>query len=134
MSRKEILAEILTEYFAIGVDCYSYNLTRTKQAFFTGTITIEDFEEFDEDFIHDIAEHIDSELSKKEFGVIKDVMDLQSRYKALKKAPKFTKLDLIDLVVPFRDKYKLKDREALEIARTETNLKPIMDLLYKIKE
>ena len=45
------------QYFDIG-DSYTYNLTRVKEGFAVGTVTIEDFEEFDEEIIDDIVEYI----------------------------------------------------------------------------
>lgn len=56
----EFLKELLMEYFRIGVDCYSYNLTRDKSAFECGTVTINDFEEFNEEIIDDIIDFIKS--------------------------------------------------------------------------
>ena len=45
------------KYFSIG-DSYSYNLTRVKSAFAVGTISLEDFEEFDESFINDLVDYL----------------------------------------------------------------------------
>lgn len=56
----DFLKELLMEYFKIGVDCYSYNLTRDKSAFECGTVTVNDFEEFDEEIIDDIIDFIKS--------------------------------------------------------------------------
>ena len=44
-------------YFTIG-DSYSYNLTRVKEAFAIGTVSLDDFVEFDEEFIDDIVEYL----------------------------------------------------------------------------
>ena len=54
---KEKLSNILSEYFGIG-DSYAYNLTRDKAAFGIGTMTMDDFEEFDADTISDIVEYL----------------------------------------------------------------------------
>lgn len=54
----DLLKELLMEYFRIGVDCYAYNLTRDKLAFECGTVTVNDFEEFDEEVIDDIIDFI----------------------------------------------------------------------------
>lgn len=54
----DCLKELLMEYFGIGVDCYAYNLTRVKSAFECGTITVNDFEEFDEEVVDDIIDFI----------------------------------------------------------------------------
>lgn len=56
----DFLKELLMEYFRIGVDCYAYNLTRDKSAFECGTVTVNDFEEFDEEMIDDIIKFIKS--------------------------------------------------------------------------
>jgi hypothetical protein len=52
------LQEILNKYFDIPNDTYAYNLTRDKSAFGIGTISMEDFEEFNEDTTRDLAEYI----------------------------------------------------------------------------
>lgn len=56
----DFLKKLLMEYFRIGVDCYTYNLTRDKSAFECGTVKVDDFEEFDEEMIDDIIEFIKS--------------------------------------------------------------------------
>lgn len=56
----DLLKELLMEYFMIGVDCYTYNLTRDKSAFEWGTVKVDDFEEFDEEVIDDIIDFIKS--------------------------------------------------------------------------
>ena len=56
----DLLKELLMEYFMIGVDCYAYNLTRDKSAFECGTVTVNDFEEFNEEVIDDIVDFIKS--------------------------------------------------------------------------
>jgi hypothetical protein len=57
---KEKLVEVLTDYF--GLNCsdgsYAYELTRVKSAFEVGTVSLDDFEEFDEERIEDIANYI----------------------------------------------------------------------------
>ena len=57
MNMKDKLKNLLMEYFSIG-DSYSYNLTRVKSAFAVGTISLEDFEEFDESFINDLVDYL----------------------------------------------------------------------------
>lgn len=57
MNTKNKLKNLLMEYFSIG-DSYSYNLTRVKTSFEVGTVSLEDFEEFDEEFIDDIVEYL----------------------------------------------------------------------------
>ena len=57
MNTKDKLKDLLMEYFEIG-DSYSYSLTRVKSAFAIGTVSLEDFEEFDESVIDDIVEYL----------------------------------------------------------------------------
>ena len=57
MNTKDKLKDLLMEYFTIGYS-YSYNLTRAKEAFAIGTVSLEDFEEFDESVIDDIVEYL----------------------------------------------------------------------------
>lgn len=56
----DLLKELIMEYFRIGVDCYTYNLTRDKSAFECGMVTVNDFEEFNEEVIDDIIDFIKS--------------------------------------------------------------------------
>lgn len=57
MDVREKLVELLSKYFDIG-DSYCYNLTRTKSAFACGTMGFDDFEEFDDETVADIADHL----------------------------------------------------------------------------
>ena len=52
------LAKILAKYFNVPDDTYAYNLTRVKAAFDVGTMTLDDFEEFDADTVNDIVDYI----------------------------------------------------------------------------
>lgn len=61
---EEKLKALLMEYFDISEDTYSYNLTRDKSAFSTGTVTVDDFEEFDESTVDDIVEYIKKNTNK----------------------------------------------------------------------
>lgn len=60
MKNKAKLIDILTDYFGINESegSYAYNLVRVKEAFDVGTMTFDDFQEFDQDTIDDIAEYI----------------------------------------------------------------------------
>ena len=40
---KDKLIELLCQYFCVGGDCYSFNLTRDKSAFAIGTMSFDDF-------------------------------------------------------------------------------------------
>lgn len=57
MVDRERLIEILSKYFNIG-DSYTYILTRIKEGFAVGTVTIDDFKEFDEENVVDLADYI----------------------------------------------------------------------------
>ena len=57
MDVREKLVELLAKYFDIG-DSYAYNLTRVKSAFACGTMGFDDFEEFDEETVFDIADYL----------------------------------------------------------------------------
>lgn len=57
MDVREKLVELLSEYFDIG-DSYAYNLTRVKSAFACGTMRLDDFVEFDDEVVADIADHL----------------------------------------------------------------------------
>ena len=54
---REKLIELLAEYFNIG-NSYAYNLTRCKSAFDCGTVGLDDFEEFDDETVEDIASYL----------------------------------------------------------------------------
>lgn len=55
---KENIKTVLDKYFDIGNDTYAYNLTRVKTAFDVGTMTLDDFEEFDDETTTDIADYL----------------------------------------------------------------------------
>jgi len=56
----ENLKEILADYFLLNDSegSYTYELTRVKSAFNVGTMTMDDFEEFGQDQIDDLASHL----------------------------------------------------------------------------
>jgi hypothetical protein len=58
------ITDIVTDYFDINSDCYTYHLTRSKEAFSVGTMSFDDFEELTEDVSIELAEYIISKLSK----------------------------------------------------------------------
>lgn len=62
---------------------------------------------------------------------MKEVAKLQKDYQNLIDKNKLTKKDMCDLVIPFRDKYELKDAEALRVARDGMSLSDTIDLLEK---
>ncbi len=55
--RRERLIQLLSRYFNIG-DSYTYNLTRVKSAFDVGTVGLDDFEEYTEDNVADLADYL----------------------------------------------------------------------------
>ncbi len=57
MSERERLIKLLLRYFQIG-DSYAYNVTRVKTAFEVGTMSLDVFEEFDEETVADIADYL----------------------------------------------------------------------------
>ena len=72
MGVKEKLVELLAEYFNIG-DSYAYNLTRVKSAFACGTVGLDDFEEFDDETVKDIASYLtDNGVTVQEWISVKD--------------------------------------------------------------
>lgn len=55
---------VLNDYFQIE-DTYAYNLTRVKSAFQYGTITLDDFQEFNDEVIEDLADYIIEKLKEE---------------------------------------------------------------------
>lgn len=64
-----------------------------------------------------------------EFKILHEIIDLQDDYNKLRFQGKLTKQNICDLVIPFRDKYQLSDKDALRIARNELSLKEIVELI-----
>lgn len=62
-------------------------------------------------------------------NVMKEVGKLQDDYQRLVDEGKLTKKAMCDLIVPFRDKYNLKDLQALQIARAEVSISEIANML-----
>lgn len=63
--------------------------------------------------------------------IIKDIADLQSKWQELLDNKCMTKKAICDLCIPFRDKYKLKDSQVVQIARNEVSLETIKNWLEK---
>ena len=57
LCERDKLYDILYRYFEIG-DSDCYHLTRVKEAFAIGTMSLDDFVEFDEDTIEDLVGYI----------------------------------------------------------------------------
>ena len=59
---------------------------------------------------------------------LSDIIEIQKAYKAL---GNFTKKQLCDAMIPYRDKFELTDREVLSIARNELTLEEIDKFLKR---
>lgn len=68
-----------------------------------------------------------------EFPILHEIIDLQETYRKLQRQKKLTKQNICDLVIPFRDKYQLSDKDALRIVRSEVSLKELVAIL-EVKE
>jgi len=60
---REKLIDILSHYFQIG-DSMTFELTRVKEAFAIGTMSFDDFSEWDEENVADLADWILDKLQK----------------------------------------------------------------------
>lgn len=59
MNREQIAGKLYDFFDFNSKDgTYVYNLTRVKEAFGLGTMTLDDFEEIDDEFIYDLADFI----------------------------------------------------------------------------
>lgn len=67
-------------------------------------------------------------------NLMSDVANLQTEYQKLIDESRLSKKAMCDLVIPFRDKYGLKDGQALQIARDELSISEINNLLNKESE
>ena len=67
-------------------------------------------------------------------NLMSDVANLQIGYQNLISEKRLSKKNICDLVIPFRDKYGLKDSQALQIARAELPIVEINDLLNNESE
>lgn len=69
VAKKEDVMAALRNYFTIG-DSYTYELTRSKDAFEIGTMSLDDFWEWDEYNISDLCEYLmENIFSSKDSGV-----------------------------------------------------------------
>lgn len=60
---------------------------------------------------------------------LEDIAKLQKEWQRMFKNKCMTKKAIIDLVKPFRDKYNLTDKQALQIARNELSLDKIVAII-----
>lgn len=63
---KENLYEVLIDFFGLNNSdgTYVYDLTRVKEAFHVGTMTLDDFEEFDEERVDELANYLWDRFAK----------------------------------------------------------------------
>lgn len=59
--QRDAVMQALNSYFSIG-DSDTYELTRVKEAFYTGTMTFDDFEEWNEGNVSDLCDYLMKEL------------------------------------------------------------------------
>ena len=64
--------------------------------------------------------------------LLKEIGKLQNDYDSLKQSKKLSKKAICDLVIPFRDKYRLSDKDALAIARNEMSIHKIAEILERM--
>lgn len=62
-------------------------------------------------------------------STMREIAELQEAYQKLIDENRLTKKAMCNLCIPFRDKYGLKDSQALRIARREMDLSEMADLL-----
>lgn len=62
-------------------------------------------------------------------SIMREVAELQEAYQRLIDEKRLTKRAMCDLCISFRNKYGLKDSQALRIARKEMDLSEMVDLL-----
>lgn len=63
--------------------------------------------------------------------VMREIGKLQTNYNNLVKTKKLTKKAMCDLIIPFRDKYDLKDKDAIAIANGKLSISQILELIDK---
>lgn len=61
--------------------------------------------------------------------MIKDIAKLQKDYTELISSGKMTKRAMCELIIPFRDKYHLTDKQALMLARDEMSFAELGGLI-----
>lgn len=62
-------------------------------------------------------------------NILQEIGKLQSKYKYLANHQMLSKKALCDLVIPFRDKYMLTDRQALSIVRNDITIEEMGEIL-----
>jgi hypothetical protein len=59
MSNSVELADLIGQHFNVGSDCYSYTLTRDKEAFWLGVMSTSDFVEFGDEECEELAGYLE---------------------------------------------------------------------------
>lgn len=59
MSNSVELADLISQHFNVGGDCYSYTLTRDKEAFELGVMSTSDFAEFSGEECEELAGYLE---------------------------------------------------------------------------
>lgn len=73
--QRDAVMQALNKYFVIG-DSYTYELNRVKEAFYVGTMTLDDFEEWNEDNVSELCDYLMKELFRPNCGA--DMREVQT--------------------------------------------------------
>ncbi|PWM79923.1 MAG: hypothetical protein DBY41_06805 [Clostridium sp.] len=71
---------------------------------------------------------------EKAFDILVDIGLTKNKYDSFKKQRVLTKQHIIDIVVPFRDKYKLSDDKALAIIKDKMSIKKACDIAIELSK
>lgn len=71
---------------------------------------------------------------EKPFDILMDIGLTRNKYDSFKKQRVLTKRHIIDIVVPFRDRYKLSDDKALAIIRDKISIKKACDIAIELSK
>lgn len=71
---------------------------------------------------------------EKAFDILMDIGLTRGKYDSFKKQRVLTKQHIIDIVVPFRDRYKLNDDKALAIIRDKMSIKKACDIAIELSK
>lgn len=59
MSNSVELADLISQHFNVGGDCYSYTLIRHRSAFGTGSVRVDHFVEFGDEECEELADYLE---------------------------------------------------------------------------
>ena len=71
---------------------------------------------------------------EKAFDILMDIGLTRAKYDSFKKQRVLTKQHIIDIVVPFRDRYKLSDDKSLAIVRDKMSIKKACDIAIELSK